>query len=99
MRGLPVVNREALPLQQSGLLAGLVPRKRNPFDEMSIAVTGPDGPGNVNPSALLYETESSPAPMLAPKVDSKQGAPCATAPAASTSAARDGKQIFMGSFL
>src|SRR5262245_55273058 len=62
----------ASPLQQR--LSVLAASQMKPFEETQIVVTGPPGPGNVNPSDCGPETMSSPRPRLVPRFVSKQGA-------------------------
>src|SRR5262245_35015292 len=80
-------NHCSSPLQQR--LSVFAASQMKPFDETQIEVTGPLGPGNVNPSACGPETWSSLRLRLVPRFVSKQGAlaTCAMAGALSRIAA------------
>src|SRR5688572_10861274 len=76
MLGGSVRNRVSSPKQQRESL--LVPSSQmKPFELMPIAVTGPAGPGNVNPSVCGGDTWSSNSVICVPRLGSKQGA-CAS---------------------
>src|SRR5215207_8880009 len=84
MRGESVRNAVTSALQHAEFV--LLASQTKPLLLMSIEVTGPAGPGNVKPRALLCATWSSPMLSAVPSWDTKQGA--LTAPWAAAAAAR-----------